>query len=210
MIFKLKEKKDRELENMYKKAMKELDKFFGLNWKRNTPSIIIVKTRKEIDQLNGYKTEPWLIAWVERNKIYLLDGKKYKKESSHRYSKEDYFKTVKHELSHLFFGIVSKANTYNQFIWLNEGVAGFLSEQYKNRTKPKKFEKFLDQYSNWWGNAYNESYYAIKCLADKFGKEKLLKLIKSLSKIRSQKDFNTLFKKIYGSNPTYQFFNKLI
>ena len=37
MIFELKEKKDELLKEMYKKSMKELNKFFELNWKRNTP-----------------------------------------------------------------------------------------------------------------------------------------------------------------------------
>lgn len=41
-------------------------------------------------------------------------------------------------------------------------------------------------------------------------REKLLNLIKSLSKVNSEKDFNKLFKETYGSNPTYRFFNKLL
>jgi len=210
MIFEIKEKKDKQLTSMYEKSMKELDSFYKLNWKYNTPRIILLKNRAEIDNLKNKKTPSWLVSWAEENNIYLLNGNNYEKESSHKYSKETYFRLLKHELSHLFFEIVSKANTMNQFIWLNEGVAGCLSEQYKEKNKPKKLKKFLDQYSDWKGDAYNESTYAIKSLKDKFGDEKLLSLIKSLSQVKSKNDFENLFKKIYGSLPTYSFFNKIL
>lgn len=210
MIFELKRKKDKELELMYEKAMNELDSFYKLNWKRNTPKIILLKNRKEIDTFNNKETPDWMVGWAEGNNIYLLDRKNYEKESSHKYSKETYFRLLKHELSHLFFEIVSGANTRNQFIWLNEGVAGCLSEQYKEKNKPQKFEKFLAQYSNWKGDAYNESTYAVKSLIDNLGDEKLLSLIKSLSSVKSKEDFEMLFKEIYGEKPSYEFFNSLI
>jgi len=210
MIFELKEKKDKELNLMYKKSMEELDSFYKLNWKHNTPKIIVLKNRKEIDNLKNKKTPDWFVGWAEGNNIYLLDRKNYEKESSHKYSKETYFRLLKHEISHLFFSIVSEANTMDQFIWLNEGVAGCLSEQYKEKRNPKRFEKFLDQYSTWKGDGYNESTYAVKILRDEFGEEKLLTLIRSLSLVKSKEDFNSLFKKIYGEKPSYEFFNSLI
>jgi len=209
-IYELKEKKDKEVDLMYKKSMEELDSFYKLNWKYNTPRIIVLKNRKEIDNLKNKKTPGWLVGWTEGNNVYLLDRKNYEKESSHKYSDEEYFQLIKHELSHLFFGIVSRANGMNQFIWLNEGVAGCLSQQYKGKNKPKKLGKFLGQYSNWKGDAYKESTYAVKILKDKFGDQKLLILIKSLSFVKSQKDFNKIFKEVYGSEPTYKFFNSLL
>lgn len=210
MIFELKQKKDSELESMYKRAIKELNSFYKLKWGKNKPKIIILKTRKEIDSFQSEKTPGWLVGWAQENTIYLLDRKKYEKESSHKYSKKTYSRLLKHELSHLFFDKISNTNTLDQFIWLNEGVAGYLSEQYKEKTKPKKFEKFLDQYSNWNGNAYNESSYAIKFLREKFGDKKLRLLIKSLYKIKSEEDFRKLFQKIYGEKPSYKFFNSLL
>ena len=38
----------------------------------------------------------------------------------------------------------------------------------------------------------------------------MVKLIKLLSKVKSEKDFKEQFKKIYKQNPTYTFFNKLL
>jgi len=211
MIFEIKEKKDKELEEMYKKAMKELDEFFGLNWKINLPKVFLIKTRKEINNLRKEKTENWMVAWAEKHSIYILDKDNYEKESSHKYSKEHYFKLLKHELCHLFFQIVAESKfTYNQFIWLNEGLSGYLSEQYKDKTKPERLSEFLSQYSNWNGKSYNESSYAVKLLVDKFGKTKILALIKNLEFVKSEKDFNKLFKEIYGSEPTYKFFNILL
>ena len=210
MIFELKEKKDKELSYIYNKAMKELDEFFKLNWKINTPKIVILKTRREIDKFKKEKTPNWLVGWADGNVIYLLDRKDYEKESSHKYSEESYYRLLKHELCHLFFEHISRANTMDQFIWFNEGVAGFLSEQYKESTKPERFLKFLNQYSNWEGKAYGESSYAVKLLVDKFGKQKLLKFIKNLRKVNSERDFKVLFKKIYRFNLNYENMNKLL
>lgn len=208
MIFELKQKKDGELELMYNRAIKELNLFYKIKWKKSIPNIILLNSRKEINNFKFEKTPSWLVGWANENIVYLLDRKSYEKESSHEYSKEKYYLLLKHELSHLFFDKFSNSNTLDQFIWLNEGVAGCLSEQFKE--KPKKFEKFLDQYSNWNGNAYNESSYAIKFLREKFGDKKLRLLIKSLYKIKSEEDFRKLFQKIYGEKPSYKFFNSLL
>lgn len=210
MIFEIKEKKDKELEEMYEKAMKELDEFFELDWKIKTPKIIIINDRKKIDAWKNEKTPNWVVGWAEGRAIYLLDKKNFEKESSHKYSKEKYFKLIKHELCHLFFGISSKSHNPNQFSWFNEGLAGYLSEQYKDKTKPEKLSRFLSQYSKWDGKSYQESAYAIKLVYKKFGKQKLLTLIKSLKKVKSEEDFNKLFKEIYDSELTYEFFNKLL
>lgn len=209
-IYELTAKEDKEVGDMYEKAMRELDEFFEVGWKRNSPKIMIIKDRKTIDSLQGEKTPEWVIGWAGSNEIYLLDRNNFEKESNHTYSKEEYSQLMKHELCHMFFKIVSNAKDYNQFIWLNEGLAGFLSRQYKDNKKPEKFEIFLDQYSNWKGDAYHESAYAVKVLFEKFGKQKLLELITSLNKVKSRKDFEKVFKEIYNSKPTYGFFNKLL
>lgn len=212
MIFELKKSKDKEIKKMYSKAIKDLNEFFEINWLYNTPPLILVKTRKDINNLVGYKTPNWWVGWADdERKIYLLDKENLEKESCHKYSEKDFRQRIKHELGHQFFSLISKSKfSVNQFIWLNEGLAIFVSGQLREKEIPKKFEKFLSQYSKWDGKSYGEAGYAIKLLVEKFGKEKLIGLIKSLKKIKSQKDFNLLFKKIYDKNPTYNFFNKLL
>lgn len=208
MIFELKEKKDKVLENMYEQSMKELGDFFKIDCKKKRPLIVIMKDRKSINQYLGYETKPWVVGWLDKSRIHLLDRSNYEKESSHKYSDKKYFSLLKHELCHLFFEIYSKRRTYGQFIWLSEGVSVFLASQIN---KPlNKFNKFINQYSKWDGNAYKESGHAVKLLHDSFGKQKLLKLIKSLSLVKTKKDFNNNFKAIYGQSPTYTFFNNLL
>jgi hypothetical protein len=207
MIFELKEKKDKELEKMHQKAMKELNKFFEIDWRYNQPNIFLVKNRKTIDILLGKKTKNWVIAWSDKRDIFLLDKKNIEKESCHKYSKETFENRIKHELAHSFFEILSKGNVFP--LWLNEGVGTYVAKQDKE-IRFEKFERFLKFYSNWELEGYGESYLVIKLLIKNFGKTKLLKLIKSLSKIKSEKEFNSLFNKIYQSFPTYKFFNQLL
>lgn len=210
MIFELKEKKDSVVEEMYEKAMGELGKFFKFNWKRNRPKVIVVKNRKEIDNIRGVKSERWWVGWAEEANLFILERKNYEKESNHKYSEGEYFRLIKHELCHMFFGVISQTCGYDQFRWLDEGCAVFLSGQCKEHRVPGKFERFLGQYSNWSGNSYGEAGHALRLLYENYGKEKLLGMIKSLRGVRSQKDFNTNFRKIYGSAPTYKFFNAML
>lgn len=210
MIYTLNSKKDKLVENMYKRAMKELREFYGLNWKVNLPQVILLKNRIEIDKFWGGKTEDWVIAFAEKQMIFMLDRKKYKKESSHQYSKESYYRTLKHELGHLFFGVLS--NNCDKPAWLNEGVQYFVANQIKSKIFPKNFSKFIENYGwkNWKKDSYSESGFAVKILVEKFGKQKLLKLIKSLKDIGSEKEFKKSFKKIYGFELNYNNMNKLL
>ncbi len=208
MIYSLKPKKDKLVEGMYKKAMKELNKFYGLNWKHHLPQIIILKNRDEINKFWGDDTEDWLIAFAERRAIFMLDKKKYKKESSHKYSKESYYKTLKHELGHLFFGAISHEN--DNPAWLNEGTQYFVANQIESQKPPKRFSNFIDHYDKWSKSVYGESGFAVKVLVDKFGKEKLIRLIKSLRNISSEKKFKISFKKIYKFDLNYKEMNKLL
>ena len=209
MIFELKEKKDKILEKMYDKAMNELNNFFGISWKKNKPNLIILNSRKDIDNIRNEKSPDWLIGWADSQDIYMLNFKKYKTESSHKKDTiDDYYKTLKHELCHMFFSSFSQRIEFHQYIWLSEGVSIFVANQVKN--KIIKFRTFIDQYSKFDGLAYQESGFAIQVLVENFGKQRLLDLIKSLKEVKSEKDFNKQFKKIYGQNPTYKFFNRLL
>ena len=60
MIHKVKLFKDSFVEESYKKAMKELGKFYNIKWTGKYPRIFIVDDRKTIDSLWGRKTESWI------------------------------------------------------------------------------------------------------------------------------------------------------
>jgi hypothetical protein len=211
MIFEINSKKDKFVEDIYDKGMKELDKFFELGWIRNTPFIFVVPDRKTIDKLRREKTEDWLVAWADSRSriIYLLDKKNLEKESNHKYSKETYTARIKHELTHMFVSAYSKLINIKP-CWLNEGIAIYLSEQNKFKENPIKFSKFLESYDKITEGVYDESGFFVEFLIKKFGKEKLLKLIKSLKDNLTKEEFNKNFKEIYKFDLTYNKINRLI
>lgn len=211
MIFKLKRSKDEFLDKAYNKAMKELDAFYGIGWVRNRPNLFIVEDRGSIDALKGIKTERWVTGWANRRDVYLLDQNNFGKESSHnKHNNEEYAALLKHELSHLFFGILSDTAGRQSFpVWFCEGVASYTAGQLKFKKPISEFNGFLSFYEKPGTEAYSEAGFFIEILVNKFGKKKLLELIKSLKTIKTQKDFDKTFFKIYGFKLSYKEINKL-
>lgn len=215
MIFDIKQKKNKFLEEVYKNSMKELNEFYGINWVYNLPKVFVVNNRKEIDYLWGKKTPDWLVAWSPNGTsvVYVLDFKKIKKESSHKeYPKEKYIALIKHELSHLFFNILSP-NGYRP-TWVKEGLSIYTSNQNKFKKRPEKFSQFLSFYDLHMSedgktNVYYESGFFIEMLFEKFGKEKLLNFLKSLQKVKDRKEFDNLFFKTYKFKLNYKEINKI-
>jgi len=205
MAFTIQHINDKKIEKDYEKAMSELDSFFELNWKFNKPRIFLVKDRKTINKILGKKTEDWVVGFVNKTDVYMLDKENYEKESCHKYSDEEYSKTIKHELTHSFFQVISGFK--NKPDWLWEGIAIYLSEQDKTKNKPKEFNEFLDYYEKGGPGVYKESGFVVQLLVEKFGKQKILKLIKSLKDINSKKEFEDKFNKIYGFELNYKNIN---
>lgn len=209
MIYTIKDHKNKLIEKAYSEGMRELNAFFGIGWKYNLPNICVLKNRKEID-LFQYKSEDWVTGFVRGNTVYVLDEKNVQKESSHKtYSKEEYAMLIKHELCHLFYGILSKRQS-NEPRWLAEGVSIFLSGQMKHKKPAGGFSKFIDSYEKNNSGTYSESGMAVKLLVEKFGKKKLLELISRLKEVSTEKAFAQLFKKTYGFDLNYKNFNSLL
>lgn len=210
MIYKLNIAKssDKFIERVYRRSMKELNAFYGIKWIMNMPKIALLKDRESIDLLRTQKTEPWFIAWADCKTriIFILDKKGLGKHSSHKYSEDYYSALIKHELSHLFYRALSESKQGP--VWLSEGVAIYTSGQNELKTKPSKLKNFLPFYEKESSEVYSESGFAIETLVKKFGKDKLLKLIKSLSRVSDENLFNKVFKKIYGFQIGYGIMNK--
>lgn len=66
-------------------------------------------------------------------------------------------------------------------------------------------EKFYESAEE---GVYNEGGFVVELLVKKFGKQKLFRLIKSLSKINNQSEFKKQFLKIYGFDLNYREINK--
>jgi hypothetical protein len=131
------------------------------------------------------------------------------KESVHKkHSIEKYLRLIKHELCHLFFNIVSK--DFSNPIWLNEGLATYLSGDVENRKRVDIFSHFLEFYNKGGSGVYSESGMAVKLLVENFGKKKILKLISRSKNADNKNKFVKLFKKIYGFDLNYKNFSNLL
>ncbi len=210
MIFKIKPVEDKLAQSAYDKGMKELNEFWGINWIVSTPSIIVVEDRKQMDQLLGKKTESWLVGYAFGSKgirgVAVLDFKNINDESIQKFDEVGYTALIKHELCHLFYNSVSQGVTGPN--WLCEGLSIYLSGQTRLKVWkiPEKFDGFLESS---WGNlkkAYGEGGFVVELLVNKFGKEKMIQLVKTLPKAR---EFGEKFKEIYGFELNYEEINKL-
>lgn len=209
MYFNVQSHDEKFFKKIYNQSMKELNDFFCLNWKKDKPKIFLVKDRKSINQLMEQKTPDWLVGWNDGINVFILDKENYEKESSHTYSDDEYSCLIKHELVHVFTQVYS--GIFDKSIepdWLWEGIALYLSGQNKFKNKPKQLKNFLRHYSqkDFNSKVYEESGFAAEFLIKKFGKKKILKLIKSLKEINSKKEFVIIFKKIYGFELDYKNF----
>jgi hypothetical protein len=195
------------IDGIQKESMDELNTFYGIDWKDHTPKIIVVDDRETIDYLHGEKTEKWLVAWATKDKtIYILNKDSFGTESDRVYSDVEYVALVKHELSHLYFRILSKGN--QKPIWLNEGLAIYTSGQLALKRKPENFNHFLDHHDNGGKTVYDESGFVVQKLVEQYGKEKILKLIANLNTIKNSEDFQILFKDTYGFELDYKNLNE--
>jgi len=209
MIFKINKVDNDFLQRGYDQAMKELNEFYGLSWAFNRPQVIIVPDRKTLEDIRDIKTEPWQIGWVNGNIAFMLDNETMEENSSHKkHSPEKYQALVKHELSHVFFRHLSKSDNGPEWFW--EGVAIYSSGQLDFFKPITKLEKFLDSTDDTKDGLYEESGFAIKLLVDKYGKEKLLELIKNLPQCPTNEDFTKKFEKIYAFAPSYEKFNNCL
>lgn len=208
MIFKLKPHKDKYLEEVYEQAMKELGKFYESQWTRNRPVIHVFDSRAEINLWRGTETGSWLLGWADGRTIYLLDHKKYATESSHTFNPKTFTAHIAHELSHLFYDILSRSNSSPR--WLCEGVAIYTSGQLEFKKPVEKFTNFLSFQEEGGEKIYEESGLVVKLLIDNFGKKKLLKLIKALAPVKTKSEFDRVFTDIYGFKITYSAMNRLL
>jgi hypothetical protein len=186
-----------------KKSGKELDKFWGITV--DPPLVFLVKSRKEIDKFWGRKTESWMSAWTTNGTIFILDPKVYEKESDHKL--EHFWKTIKHEYCHLYYRRVAGVGVPR---WLNEGLACYLAEQVKKTSEKKVLLRVNDFYDKGGSEVYGLGYFWAKMLVEKFGKAKLMKLLKGMKPVMKQKQFGEHFKKVYGFSLTKTDLSKLV
>jgi len=166
--------------------------------------------RETIDIFKGEKTPRWLTGWANGNNIFVLAREHWNENASKPYNDEYYGALIIHELVHLYVNYYTK-NNYEPH-WVNEGIAIYLAGQNKFTPKPEQFKTFLDCFKCDKPNAkvYDESGFVVQFLVEKYGKKQFIELLKQFPEIKSKKDFEILFKKIYGFEATYINFNQFL
>jgi hypothetical protein len=208
MVFEAVYKKDTFTERIYEKSMKDLEKFFGFRWGELRPKVFAFQDRKSINEFLDVKTDPWVVGMFNGTNIFVLDRKAYGKQSSNIYSDKNYAMLIEHELANLFFERLSGFN--HNPLWLFKGTSLYLSGQTKYFNSPERFEHFLKYHNRTDAEIFVESGVAVELLVKTYGKQKILRLIKSLGKINSKKEFASRFKEIYGFELSYKNFNKVL
>ena len=214
MIFKIQTVLNGLIKTAYEAGMKQLNDFWGINWTEKTPDIYIVDSRSVINKLKGKETEGWLVGWAEiidlqKYNLYLLDLDSLESESTHKKNEEKYSALVIHELCHLFVAKIQNRSMPVGPMWWNEGVSTFLSGQYKFKKRPERLEGFIESNRQNPTPAYEVGGFVIELLVNKFGKEKLIEMVKYLGNSTPETTFKEDFLAVYGFELSYEKINEL-
>lgn len=194
-----------------KPIVKEYEKFFGFKLNKQ-PKSIFCYNRKEYDKLFGCKTQSWSAQFATKDMIVSIHPTLWEKYTSHANPSVKQFKTnIEHEVIHLFTGKIYGRHFPIYPAWLSEGISIVLSRDFgpnKNFNKAKKFVDVIDFYKDYSKPNYIEAGFLTKYLYEKYGKAKLIKLLKNAPKRNAPLKFKKLFKQIYKFDLTYEELNK--
>ena len=95
-------------------------------------------TRSEYDALVGRPTGQWASGYSKGSSIYMFDLDVFDTETAH--SRSDFFKTLTHEMSHMFTRGVSSSYLW----WVTEGIALYIAGQFDCKPiEQKNIDRFL-------------------------------------------------------------------
>lgn len=173
---------------LVKKYNKEVRDFFGVpEIKFN---VHIMKSRAECDLVAGRKTEDWFVGFANGKNVFILDKDKFETESCH--SKSDFERTLKHEISHVYYYQFSGGGKPN---WLDEGTAFLVAGQKEKSPKEMIDIKTLDRYHDGSdAGIYSVGWHMVSHIMDDYGKEKLFEL----TKIKNRKTRYSELKKMFS------------
>lgn len=193
-FFKLQDVKDsKKLNSFLKKSQKELSSFFGVEI--YFPSVFFINSRKQYDDVWKIRSKNWMVGGADGRKIFILDPEVYTIESDHEDIRH-FWQTLKHEYCHIAIRQFYKQEN-NKPKWLNEGLCCYLASQVKRMPTKKEALKVFDYYSKADWRIYAIGYFWTKLLIDKFGKRKLLQLLRGMNYYTTEKEFSKLFYGLY-------------
>ena len=189
------ESQSKELSIFLLSIIREYSSFF--HYRVSDPLIFIIDNKKDLDLIIGRKTEKWFVAFTKNNCIYILDKKNFFSESIHK--KNSFWQTLRHEYSHIYYTQIT--NSHNPR-WLNEGLAGYLSKKdliIDTKIKNKLYNIFY-YFDKCDSDTYRIGQYWVGQMIKKYGRQKLIRLVKSLDikEELNDRNFAKQFYKIYG------------
>lgn len=183
---------DEKLNKFLEEVKVEFDNFF--DFKSAEPLLFFLNSREDLNLIWGRETERWFVGAFKNNSIYILNPEVYEKESSHK--KEEFWQTLKHEYCHFYYTQITKSHFP---IWLNEGLASFLSGKklfLKDGYKDKLLNVF-DYFDRVEKDTYTVGQFWVEFLIKKFGKDKFLELIKGYPSDFNFEQFAEKFYNVY-------------
>lgn len=187
-----------------KKITEELENFFDI--KAPNIKIVLIDSREEYDKIRGVKTQSWQAGMAKDGIIYAIHPDKLEKITTHK--KESHPVRIKHEIVHLFYKKCTEGEGRPR--WLNEGLAFYLANKEQWELSEENKLSVTNYFSDIDKNVYGIGEYMVRRLTDEYGKEKLVKLIKSIKPPLTESKFNDLFKKVYGFDFTQKELKKII
>ena len=164
--------------------------------------VCVHKNRKEFDKKLNRKTKLWLVANVANGEINILHSNSFAKESTHKAN--EFFPILKHEIAHLFIDRMTNGKAVPN--WLDEGLASYVSEKYKDIKHSIYIEedfceklgtpKGWDEHSDY--HAYDTASLFAAFLAEKYTLDKIMELFSKLGRNYYYPEFETAFKNIFG------------
>jgi len=176
------------------RIIEECQDFFGVKLKK-VPKITFIYSREEMDELLGRKTEPWVRAVTRPSGLYFIHPSKITELTPHK--NENYWQVVKHEMSHWFFNQITGVSS-GKPRWFAEGLAMYMAGQktapstFTEESVTTKYYAFTDKEVYRWGSIM------VADLADKYGEEKIVSLVKKIDKTITPESFARDFMGVFG------------
>lgn len=180
-----------ELLDIKEKTIQDYNTFFGITLQRKF-KVYMINSREEMDIVTKKKTDNWLKGYSigPEGLIFLFNPRNYEKETGQKILSLE--KLLKHEIAHQFYGEIVHSHGPN---WLNEGLAEYLAEKQKPNKSIDEIVNCIDFDEYFTVEQYSNSYQLVDLLINKFGKKKLITLIKSF---KNKDEFTSAFERIYG------------
>jgi hypothetical protein len=201
--FNLKEQDKEFVKNLkIDKEAKRILSFFDIDLSKPF-DVNFIYSAQDYERISSENFEPWKCGFFKGNKIFVLSPSVIDKIGIHK--KEEIKGIILHELSHILF----RLKNFETIPLFDEGIAGYLG-QYKTRIQKLKQMKIDLKLAPKYlmgpkeekeiGNFYLISFYTVKKLIDKFGKDKLFKFLKILrdQKNKNFETFKDKFKEVFN------------